>query len=318
MTSLLSSPDLSSVPRDRPFTATEAYAAGVTARDLSLMTATGSLRRPIKGVYVVRDLADTVDLRAACLAAVVPPGSVVAGWTACWLWTGHARYGIPGEVPPLTVVRQEGHSRLRNKMVDSGQWRFGREDTVWFLGGLEITTPLRTAWDLGRRESGHIALGALDALARHTGVTVEEICGGVERFKGYRGVVRLRVVAPLVDPRAQSGPESALRFYWWQEPSLPTPVPQVEVERHGRSFFLDLASPEDRFAAEYDGAAHHSNDRDVAHDSWRRGLIEGEDSWVIEVFRREDLFGQRADAGMRLACRYREVLAQRGQPPRKT
>src|SRR3546814_19560788 len=77
----------------------------------------------------------------------------------------------------------------------------------------------------------------------------------LERFKAARGVRQERSLAPLADRRAGSQPESILRVGWLDLTSWPRPVPQLEVVRRGGrgSFWLDLAEPDLRYAAEYDG-----------------------------------------------------------------
>ena len=46
----------------------------------------------------------------------------------------------------------------------------------------------------------------------------------IGRFRGFRGVVQLRCLAPLGDGRAESPGESALRLHWY-DAGLPTPEP---------------------------------------------------------------------------------------------
>ena len=118
------------------------------------------------------------------------------------------------------------------------------------IGGLAVTSPLRTALDLGRLLWRFDALGALDQFLR-IGVVADELIAEVARFKGFRGVVQLRFLAPLADPRAESLAESALRLHW-KDAGLPSPELQWWVyDEHGIAVFrLDLALPEVLFAAE--------------------------------------------------------------------
>ncbi len=59
------------------------------------------------------------------------------------------------------------------------------------LGGLRVTTPVRTACDLGRLLWRFDALAALDGYLR-IGVDRDEVLLEMPRFRGYRGVRQLR------------------------------------------------------------------------------------------------------------------------------
>ena len=132
----------------------------------------------------------------------------------------------------------------------------------------------------------------------------DELLVEVNRFKGYRGVIQLRSLAPIADPRAESVAESALRLHWY-DAGLPKPEPQWWVfDGFGVGLFrLDLALPEAFFACEYDGVEFHSSDEDRAADLDRRAWIESQRSWHIEVFTKEDVYALGADPTPRLRQR---------------
>jgi hypothetical protein len=165
------------------------------------------------------------------------------------------------------------------------------------IDGLLVATPLRTALDLGRGLRRLFAIGALDGLLRLGAFTHGELLAEVERFKRQRGVVQLRELAPLADPRSQSPGESSLRLLWLDAPDLPPPVCQVPVRNDaGREiFFLDLGVEKLHFAAEYDGQQHHSSPEDREHDRRRRSWLREERGWIIEVFENTDVYGPRED-----------------------
>jgi hypothetical protein len=284
------------LPVDRPFTAAEARDQGLTYRELSSLIEAGLLRRVVKGVLVAAQVPDGIDLRLRALALIAPPGCVVVDWTAVWLWTGLLPPGQHLSVPPLSVFKHAGQDRLRNSLCRSGERSFLPDDLVE-LRGLRITTPLRTAWDIGRLSHRDLAISALDALLRLGSFTRDEMVDGVSRFRGHRGVVQLRSLAPLADPRSQSGPESVLRLRWEDLASLPRPVPQVPIaDDSGREiYYLDLGVPELRFACEYDGAEFHTSDEDREHDRRRRTWITQNRGWIIEVVRKENVFGPTRD-----------------------
>ncbi len=284
------------LPVDRPFTTRMARDAGVSARALTELTAQGYLRRMVKGVYVAAQVADSVPLRAHALRLVVPPDCVVTDRIAGWLHS--AATLAPGDhldVPKVTVFRAPGNPRLRNGLVVSGERALLPGD-VMELDGIVVTTPLRTAWDLGRMLHRDQAIGALDALLRLGRFSRDELLDGVERFRRQRGVVRLRELAPLADPRAESPGESTLRLRWLDTGGMPPPEPQLRVAGPSCTYRLDIGAEKLRFAAEYDGEEHHSAEADRARDRRRRAWIEREHRFVIKVFRRADVFDPRADA----------------------
>jgi hypothetical protein len=105
---------------------------------------------------------------------------------------------------PVTMDLPLGRGRLRNKLVDSGQRALLPRDTTE-LHGLRVTTPLRTALDLGRQRWPEPAISALDAMHRLDAFSRAELCHEIDRFKGMRWVTTLRQVAPHMDGRSQSG-----------------------------------------------------------------------------------------------------------------
>lgn len=288
----------------RPFTTAMARTVGIPASALTGMCRRQELVRLFRGVYVAAGVPDSPSLRIAAVRLVAPRESVVCDTTAAWV------RGIDLEPPgghlsiqPAAVFKEAGHDRLRIPGVRSGERRFGCGDVV-DLAGLRVTSAIRTAWDLGRLQPRYRALGGLDAMLRLGEFTHDELLAGVERFRGERGVVQLRELAPLADPRAESLPESALRLHWLEEPTLPHPVPQYPIldARGNEMFRLDLADPLRRVAAEYDGVAFH---RDREHDDEeRRAWIKRNRGIHIEVFTDVDLFTRQGDPGMRLRQMY--------------
>lgn len=303
------------LPLDRPFTSVEARTAGVPEKTLARLQRDGYLRRLLRGVYVAAQAVDSLPLRSQALALVVPEHAAVVDWTAVWLYTGLLPPGQHLEVPPVSLFRQAGHHRLRNTLCASGERTLLREDLTEF-GGLSVTTPLRTALDVGRLAYRDHAIGALDALLRTGSFTQPQLVDGVRRFRGMRGVIQLRQLAPLVDPRAESPGESLLRLRWLDVPGLPPPVPQVPVEDdHGRVVFrLDLGCPETRYAAEYDGAEFHTLEEDVTHDLERRAWIEARRGWVVDAFRRQHLSGPMRDVDERLVAGFERARRNLARP----
>lgn len=287
------------LPLDLPFTAALAATLGVSHAQLRRLLARGLVRRVCRGVYAVAQAPDDLVFRARALRLVVSPSAVVTDRTAAWL---HGVDVLPrsalGTMPPISVFQRPG-TRSRRAGVASGERMLLPRDVVE-VDGLAVTSPLRTALDLGRLLWRFDALGALDQFLR-LGVDPGELLTEAERFKGYRGIVQLRFLAPLADPRAESLAESALRLHWY-DAGLPKPELQWWVyDEYGTPLFrLDLALPEVLFAAEYDGTEFHSSDPDRAHDHERRGWLADCRGWLIVVFVNDDIYRLHADPARRL------------------
>ena len=301
------------LPLDVPFTAPVAKAVGVPRHQLTWLCQQGLLRQPLPGVYVVAQLPDSTMLRAHCLTLVVPDDCVIVDRHAGWLH-GAEMILAPNEhlhTLPIRVFRPSGRGRLRNGLSDSGERNVQPRDITEVLG-LAVTTPLRTAWDLGRVRSRERALSALDAMLRLGMFSHAELLAGIERFRGQRWVTTLRTYAPLADGRAASPGESVLRLRWL-DCGLPRPIPQFEVWVDGLLIaILDLANPEIGYAAEYDGEEWHSSQEQRDHDLRRRHEVEKHD-FVVDAFTKDNVFGARNNAEQLLLAG-----AQRARELRRT
>jgi hypothetical protein len=250
------------------------------------------------------------------LGLVAPEDAFVTDRTAAWLHVGD-RALAPGEdlePPPLSVFRPPTATRLRNALVASGK-RALLPSALVEIHGLHVTTPLRTALDLGRLQpTPDLKLGGMDAMLSTGTFCLDDLLLEIPRFKGERGVVSLRVWGPLADGGSQSLGESALRRHW-HDAGLPRPTTQVVVMRPNGSYYvIDIGLEDDRFGAEYDGEAFHSDVADVEHDGVRREWLRGSADWWLEVFRREHVFGRAQDADRRLRAAWHTYRrARRGR-----
>jgi hypothetical protein len=298
------------LPLDQPFTAQTAYAAGIGRRQLGALTGYGFLRRPIRGVYVPTTVPDSLSLRAAVLRLVTPPDCVIVDRHAGWLH-GAEMILAPGEqlaLRPLSMFRPSGRGRLRNGISRSGE-RWLRQEDVVEVEGLRVTTPLRTAWDLGRVRWADEAISGLDMMLRLGAFGRDELLDGVEQFRGQRWITTLRNVAPLADGRSESPGESVLRLRCI-EVRLPV-TPQVEVRRSGLLIArVDLGNLFLKTAVEYDGEEWHSSPEQLRHDRLRRrDLVE--DDWLVGAFTKSEVFNPRRPADFMLARLREEALRRR-------
>ncbi|GAB6987347.1 type IV toxin-antitoxin system AbiEi family antitoxin domain-containing protein [Nocardioides pyridinolyticus] len=293
---------LADLPADAPFTTSDAAAVGLHHQALHHLSTTGALRHPVAGVYVPAALEDSLRLRCSVLRLVLPPDAFVCDRTASWLHAGDDALA-PGEhlaVPPVSCFRPSDGGRLRNALTDSGE-REIRASDLMELGGIVVTTPLRTALDLGRlQRTPELRLHGMDTMLGLSEFTHDELLAQVPRFNRRRGVVLLRVLAPLADGGAQSFGETALRLRWYGA-GLPRPRTQIPVVVEGRVlYFLDMGLEDAGIAAEYDGDAWHSTSAQRERDAIRRAYLTDVAGWSIEVFRKEHVFGQHQDADRRL------------------
>ena len=282
------------LPLVDPFTAQEAYAAGVARHDIRALLARGFLRPLLRSVYVASQMADDLWLRARALALVLPPEAVVTDRTAAWLHGVDVLPRTSGVAVPPVEAFHLTDTRMARPGVTSGRRGLGPSD-ITVVHGIRVTTPLRTALDLGRLLWRYDALGAIDGFLR-IGVPHELMLDQLDRFKGYRGVVQLRFLVPLGDGRSESMGESALRLHWW-EAGLPRPELQVWVEADDGTpiYRLDIALLDPLLAAEYDGEEHHTSEEDREHDRERREWCSRERGWHFEVFTKGSVYGRDPD-----------------------
>ena len=133
--------------------------------------------------------------------------------------------------------------------------------------GMAVTTPARTAFDLGRRLAMDDGVLRIDALMNATGVTVDDVEAVVAWHPGVRGLRRLREVLALVDGGAESPYESKTRLLLMQA-GFPPPETQIQVfDEHGSVFArLDMGWRQWRVGVDFEGAHHWSDPRQRSRD----------------------------------------------------
>lgn len=283
------------LPLARPFHRQEAIRAGVPRGWLTALVRSGHLQRPLSGVYVAAQVPDGMERRIACLRLVVPDDAIVCDRHAAWLH-GADMVLSPGEESaalPLRVFRRAGVHRLRASGLHSGQRTFLSEDLTE-IKGLVVTTPLRTALDLGRVRSRTDAISGIDAMLR-IGVDKEHLLAEIERFRYERYVTVLRTIAPLGDARSASPGESACKLAYVDVTGV---LPELQVEvtgPRGGPCYLDLGDRRLKFAVEYDGEEWHSSPEQVEHDLVRRRFITETHGYAIAVVRRANVYGPDRD-----------------------
>lgn len=230
------------LPLDRAFTPGIARAAGLERSALDRLHRAGLVRRVLRGVYAAAGAPDTPTFRAAAAALVVRRDAVVVDRTAAWIHGVDVRFPPAGatEPVPLDQVSRSSRDAVGTRAL------IGRDLAV--VEGVHVTTPLRTALDLGRLLPAGRALGAIDALLATGSFTHTQLLAELARMTGFRGVGQLRSLAPQADPRAAGLAESVLRLHW-NEARLPTPVPGMPVVAGGRLVRLALGVDRRQFGA---------------------------------------------------------------------
>lgn len=280
---------------DAPFTAAEAAARGVTPDRLRWLVRSGVIRHLLYGVYVPGDWEDTLATRAAAAAHVLPPHCVISDRTAAGLHgIDVLDYAELDVAPRLEVVSVGGATRTRRLGVLGGE-RALLPDEVMSLGDILVTTPERTACDLGCLRGRHRAFGAIEAFRTRFDLSRASLSRLLPRFAGRRGVIQLRELIGLSRVGADSQPESWVAIDLHDE-GYPMPAAQawVQVDRWGRAR-VENAYEHLRIGVEYDGEEHHSGAADVAHDLARREALRRDADWIIVVVRK-DGFGREGRA----------------------
>ncbi len=298
---------LTKLPAAVPFTSATARTEGVPAHALHQLVRAGMLRHPVQSVYVPNGVSDTLSNRVEILELILPEGCFVTDHTAAWLHAGDSVLLPNADLAPgrPDVFRHSQLRALRNPIVRSGE-RMVRRDDLMTIGNVAVTTPLRTAVDIGRLFTRDVALWGLDSMLATGSFSHDELVSIVPRLARQRGVVQLRVLAAIADGGSASFGESALRLRWY-DAGLPRPELQVAVDMVGRTtYWLDMGLTSKKFAAEYDGEAWHSSPEASAHDAARRAML-AEEGWVVLVFRARDVFGRLQTADLRLRAAYAEV-----------
>lgn len=240
------------------FIGSHAVAAGLLSGQ---QLRTNGYRRLIHGVYADPSLPMDHRLRCRGVALLLPPGVAIGGLSAAdW-------YGAPvaGTQDPVTVVRPPEVEWKGPRGVRVHRSRLHASD-LHSLDDVPVTSPLRTAWDTAALEPAGTAVAALDAMVRSGTVSTFHLTAMAADGAGRWGVTRVRRAVGLVDPRAESPPESRVRVALVVAGLQP--VPQFEVHAAGEFVArVDLAFPDARLAVEYEGAYHFADEQIVRDDA---------------------------------------------------
>ncbi len=254
---------------EEPFLGGEALASGALNRH-QLRT---GYRPVFPGVYLSNDVEPSLELRIAAAWLWSRRSATVVGAAAAAL---HGARWIPDDVPVELACNNThppgGVLTRRDALTD------GETQT---LRGYAVTTPERTAFDIGRRGAVRSAVVRLDALARATGFKADDVLRVAKAHPRSPGLRRLEAALELVDPGAQSPRESYLRLLLID---AGFPRPQTQVPVLGADgipvAYLDLGWPERLVAVEYDGDQHRTDRRQYVKDIRRSEMLERM-GWIV-------------------------------------
>jgi hypothetical protein len=232
-----------------------------------------------------------------------------------WLWsgrngvvTGRAAAALHGALwvnatSPIEMIWRCGRPPsgiiVRDERIDA--------DEIMQVGGLLVTTPERTAFDLARHLPRDLAVQHLDSLARASGVTTVDALLLAEKYPRARGLPRARLALALMDAGAQSPKETWLRLVLI-DGGLPRPRTQIRVTDGTREAFLDMGYDEPMVGLDYEGAHHSENRGQYVYDIGRAEMVDRK-GWIDIRVVAEHSRGF-------ILHRVRESFARRGYSPK--
>lgn len=280
---------------DHPFHVRDLDELGLTRREVERAADDGLLVRVTRGVYQRADLPDTHETRAAATALAVSEHHVAVDRTAATLLEVETVTWAEHDVsPPIETCALRGKNPTHLPGT-RGRSRDLVPEDITEVHGVKVTTPLRTALDLGCNLKIREALAAMIALARLYGLTREDLAAQLPRFRGRRGVRQLKLLVSLVDTRIESAREAWTWLEIWKA-GLPMPQPQFWIEIGGvPTYRLDFAWEHLRVCIEYDGwEAHERTPEQKEYDAARRQWLR-DNGWTVIVIRRGDFTGAALD-----------------------
>lgn len=235
------------------------------------------------------------DYRAVYRNVYVPNDATLTALTrarAAWLWCGGT----------ATLTGMSAAAVLGTKWIDSDRpgelCRLNRRcppgiavhsyslasREICVADGIRITTPERTAFDIGRTLPPDQAVPVLDALINATNVKVDAVAALADKRPGLRGIRLLRSIPELVDGGAESPRESRLRLLLVQA-GLPAPETQIEFfdEFGVARIRVDMGWRRWKVAVEYDGVQHWSDRRQRSWDIDRIAMLDALGWAVVRV-----------------------------------
>lgn len=262
-----------------PFRGSEAIAQGLLTRSALRGKA---WRRVFPDTYLPSHV--ELDYRMSCWAAAVyiGPSGAIAGVSAAFL------HGIevPRDDRVHVITRRDLHRSVPDKL-HAARAVLAPGDVV-SLGGVRVTSAVRTCFDLARQLSLEEAVVAIDEFCFRRVVSLGDLIAYADARRRWPGSGGVLAVLGLVEPKSESPMETRLRLIL-VDGGLPRPLAQHEVRLNGTFIArVDLAYPEWKIAIEYDGD-HHRDREAFARDLRRQNRLIAA-GWTILRFTATDIF----------------------------
>lgn len=243
---------------DKPFVGSEALASGLIRKH----ELRAKFRAVFPNVYVPKGVTPTLPQRAYAAWLWSHREGVIAGLTASAL---HGAEWVDDHLP----IELVWSNARRPRGLRTFDMRL-RTEEFSLVNGLPMTTPARTAFDIGRRGRLDEAVARLDALGNATRLTAEDVYAVARRHRGARGLRQLAAALDLYDPGAASPRETWLRLLLIRAdyPRPQTQIPVLSADGR-RQYYLDMGCPDLMLAVEYDGGQHWDDPMRIAYDIQR-------------------------------------------------
>lgn len=245
----------------------------LTRRRFEAAVNTGVLERLWQGIYCLGEPTDQLRLQGLDLACGRP--------VAVCLATAASMFGFDTEQPDVLHVLDPPRCALRSADGLVVHRRDGAPLVV--VNGRRATSAAWTAIEVARGLRRPRALATLDAALRSGTCSRPELWRAAVEQKGRRGIVAVRDLLPVADPRSESPMESEARLAM-RDGGLPVPELQYEIiDGNGDLRRLDFAWPDARVAAEYDGVAWHSGPEAMSRDRRRFNALADIDWTLVPI-----------------------------------
>ena len=269
-------PWISSLDLTQPFTCRSASEAGIPRHRLR----SAGFRPVIHGVYISRDIPDTLVVRAKAALLVAPEFAVLSHQTAARLWCPQG----PKSARTHLSFSYDAHLSREEFSVH----RFTYRLETAHRHGLPVTTPAMTFMHLAVRLELIELVTFGDQLVKRRLISTTDLVSYAENWGNHGRSAGLRA-ARLVRDGVDSPPETRLRLLIVLA-GLPEPkVNHVIYHADGAiRHRIELVYEEIRLAIEYDGR-WHDDEEQQAYDAARRQNL-ADEGWTFVIVRAEGLF----------------------------
>ncbi|QIS04672.1 DUF559 domain-containing protein [Nocardia brasiliensis] len=258
---------------DEPFPGSWARRAGLVSR----WELRHNFVRLLPDVYLRKGCPIDAVTRARAAGHWAKGDGILVGYSAAAL---HGTRWLDPRQPP--EIARAGHYKAPAG-IRAVQVELGPAECCTAAGFL-VTTPARTAFDLGRRLPREEAVPVIDALCAATGLAAAQIAAVAAAHPGARGAHRLSALLEVIDGGAESPQESHTRLLLLDD-GLPRPTTQLVVRGGGGGFIarVDMGWERWRVAVEYDGIQHWSDPGQRTKDIDRIATLEASGWRVVRV-----------------------------------